>query len=60
MIASPIVTIVDDPLLENGMASTPFDDEGVATFKKEVVLNGKLITLLHNLKTANMAGVKTI
>ena len=59
MIASPIVTIVDDPLLENGMASTPFDDEGVATFKKEVVLNGKLITLLHNLKTANKAGVKT-
>ncbi|WP_236875903.1 metallopeptidase TldD-related protein, partial [Clostridioides difficile] len=39
--------------------STPFDDEGVATFKKEVVLNGKLITLLHNLKTANKAGVKT-
>ncbi len=34
MIASPIVTIVDDPLLENGMASTPFDDEGVATFKR--------------------------
>lgn len=59
MIASPIVTIVDDPLLENGMGSTPFDDEGVATFKKEVVLNGKLITLLHNLKTANKAGVKT-
>ncbi|MGX8124963.1 TldD/PmbA family protein [Clostridioides difficile] len=59
MIASPIVTIVDDPLLENGMASTPFDDEGVATFKKEVISNGKLITLLHNLKTANKASVKT-
>ncbi|UWD49881.1 TldD/PmbA family protein [Clostridioides difficile] len=59
MIASPIVTIVDDPLLENGLASTPFDDEGVATFKKEVISNGKLMTLLHNLKTANKAKVKT-
>lgn len=59
MIASPIVTIVDDPLLENGMASTPFDDEGVATFRKEVISDGKLITLLHNLKTANKANVKT-
>ncbi|MDS0528104.1 TldD/PmbA family protein [Clostridium sp. SHJSY1] len=59
MIASDIVTIVDNPLLDNGLASTPFDDEGVATFKKEVVSKGKLITLLHNLKTANKAGIKT-
>lgn len=59
MIASKIVTIVDDPLLDDGLASAPFDDEGVATFTKELVSNGKLITLLHNLKTAHKAGVKT-
>lgn len=59
MIASKIVTIVDDPLLDGGLASAPFDDEGVATFTKELVSNGKLITLLHNLKTAHKAGVKT-
>ena len=58
-IASNIVTIVDDPLLENGLASTSFDDEGVATFKKEIVSNGVLTTLLHNLKTAHKAKVKT-
>ena len=58
-IASDIVTIVDDPLLKGGLASTPFDDEGVASFKKDIISNGKLITLLHNLKTANKAGVKT-
>ncbi|MGL4914454.1 MAG: TldD/PmbA family protein [Romboutsia sp.] len=58
-IASSIVTIVDDPLLEDGLASTSFDDEGVATFKKEIVSKGVLTTLLHNLKTAHKANVKT-
>lgn len=59
MIASPIVTIVDDPLMEGGLASAPFDDEGVATFTKELVHEGKLNTLLHNLKTAHKQGVKS-
>ena len=58
-IASTIVTIVDNPLLERGLSSTPFDDEGVRTYKKDIVKDGKLITLLHNLKTANKAGVKS-
>ena len=59
IIASEIVTIIDDPLLDKGLASTPFDDEGVATFKKELVSNGILKTLLHNLKTANKDKVKS-
>ncbi|MBC8630828.1 TldD/PmbA family protein [[Eubacterium] tenue] len=59
VIASNIVSIVDDPLLDKGLASTPFDDEGVATFKKDIVSNGVLNTLLHNLKTAHKVNVKT-
>ena len=59
IIASPIVTIIDDPLMNDGLASAPFDDEGVATFTKALVSEGKLVTLLHNLKTANKQGVKT-
>ena len=59
MIASEIVTLMDDPLLPGGLASQPFDAEGVATFSKAVIENGKLTTLLHNLKTARKAGVKT-
>lgn len=59
MIASPIVTIVDDPLMDGGLASAPFDDEGVATFTKELVHEGKLNTLLHNLKTAHKQGIKS-
>lgn len=56
---SAVLTIIDDPLLANGYASAPFDDEGVATFTKNVLENGKLITLLHNLKTAAKAGVQS-
>ena len=59
MIASENVTIVDNPLLENGLSSAPFDDEGVATFRKEIVSKGKLTTLLHNLKTAHKANTKS-
>lgn len=59
MIASEAVTLMDDPLLAGGLASQPFDAEGVATFPTAVIENGKLMTLLHNLKTARKAGVKT-
>lgn len=59
IIASDIVTIVDDPLLENGLATCPFDDEGVATYTKDIVKDGKLITMLYNLKTAKKAGKKS-
>ena len=59
VIASDIVNLVDDPHLENGLASVGFDDEGVATSKTYLIKSGKLESLLHNLKTANKAGVKS-
>ena len=59
VISSDIVNLVDNPHLENGLASVSFDDEGVATKKTYLIKNGKLETLLHNLKTANKAGVKS-
>lgn len=48
------ITIVDDPLMENGYNTAPFDDEGIACFKKTVVENGVLKTYLHNSKSAAM------
>jgi len=59
IIASDVVTLVDDPHLEDGLGTTAFDDEGVATYKKEIISKGKLNTLLYNLKTAYKAGVKS-
>lgn len=58
-IASKAVTIIDDPLMEKGLASSPFDAEGVACYTKTVVEQGKLITLLYNLKTALKDGAKS-
>ena len=58
-IASDAVTLMDDPLLPGGWASQSFDAEGVATRTKAVIENGVLTTLLHNLKTARKAGVKS-
>lgn len=59
VIASDIVNLVDDPHLENGLGSIGFDDEGVATEKTYLIKKGRLETVLHNLKTANKAGVKS-
>ncbi|AWK50625.1 TldD/PmbA family protein [Clostridium beijerinckii] len=59
IIASDIITLIDDPHLEDGLGTTSFDDEGVATYKKEIITNGKLNTLLYNLKTAYKAQVKS-
>lgn len=59
MIAAECVTLMDDPHMPGGLASSGFDAEGVATQVKAVIEKGRLTTLLHNLKTARKAGVKT-
>jgi PmbA protein len=58
-IAAPSVTVFDDPHLPRGLASTPFDAEGVATSRRAVIERGVLTTLLHNLKTAKKQNVQT-
>lgn len=58
-IASEAVTITDDPMREGVAMQTPFDGEGVATYRKSVIENGKLVTLLHNRETAKKAGTKS-
>ena len=56
-IAAACVNIVDDPMREGAPMQTHFDGEGVATYKKNVVENGVLTTLLYDLTTAAKAGV---
>lgn len=58
-IASELVTLVDDPLMPWGIGSCPFDREGAATYRKNVIEGGVLTMLLHNRKTAKKAGVRT-
>lgn len=59
MIASDLVTLVDDPFCEDTFLRMPFDSEGVATYRKNIIEKGKLNTLLYNLATAHKAGVKS-
>lgn len=58
-IAAECVTVVDDPLLPGGMASRPFDAEGVPSSRHGIIENGQFTTFLHNLKTAHKDGVQT-
>lgn len=59
VIASPIVTLVDDPFHAENPEPINFDAEGCPTHKKNVIEGGRLCTLLYNLKTAAVAGKKT-
>ena len=58
-IASPIVTIVDDPFHPENPMPKSFDAEGSPTAKKNIIENGVFKTLLYNLKTAAVAGKET-
>lgn len=59
IIASRKLTLMDDPLLPNGLASRAFDAEGVPGKTKKVIDHGTLVTLLHNRKTARKQGVES-
>lgn len=58
-IASDIVTVIDDPFYPESCFQAPFDAEGVPAVTKQVIENGVLKTLLHNLKTAKKAGIES-
>lgn len=52
------ITLIDDPF-KNEFNVTPFDDEGVKTYSKEIVSNGVLNTFMHNRTTAKVLNSKT-
>ena len=55
-IASPTLTIYDDPFYPGNTMQIPFDAEGVPTYKKALVEEGVLKTLLYDLTTAKKTG----
>ncbi|MBU0980871.1 MAG: TldD/PmbA family protein [Nanoarchaeota archaeon] len=58
-VASDKVTIIDDPLIPNGVQSTPFDDEGVPTRRTEIIKEGVLKNYLFNTSLARKHGKRT-
>lgn len=57
-IASPILTLVDDPLIEFGPRTSAFDDEGVPRKVTPLIEKGVLRNFLYDLDTAGRAGAK--
>lgn len=51
-IGSPLVTIIDDPLMPEGPGSRPFDGEGMLTRRKVVVDEGILKMYFYDARTA--------
>lgn len=58
-IAAETVSLVDNPFVPHAGGSRPFDGEGVAVQKTDVIAKGQLNSFLHNLKTAKKAGVQS-
>ncbi|MEM5778008.1 MAG: TldD/PmbA family protein [Candidatus Aenigmatarchaeota archaeon] len=58
-VASSIVNLIDSGRIENGFASTAFDDEGVPTKETSIIKNGILKNYLHNTSTAKKYKTKT-
>jgi len=54
-VASDVLTLVDDGLIEGGLASSAYDGEGVPVQRVTVLDGGVLSELLHNSYTANKA-----
>ena len=53
------ITIVEDPLRRHGLASRPFDAEGVATARRALVERGRLTTWLLDQSSARRLGLKS-
>jgi PmbA protein len=56
-VVNPLVSIVDDGLMEHKLGSRPFDDEGVPTSRKHLIKDGVLQGFLYNVYTARKEGV---
>jgi PmbA protein len=58
-IASPLVTVVDNPHLPGRLGSTPFDGEGVTTRRNDIVVDGVFRGFLFDTYTARKTGRRT-
>ncbi len=56
VVASPLLHLIDDGVAREGMATRPFDGEGVPQRATAVIEDGVLRSFLHNSHTARKAG----
>lgn len=55
-IASELITLVDDPQVDGGLANRPFDAEGTASQKLVIIDRGVFRSFMHNSDTAARTG----
>ena len=58
-IASELLTVVDDGTRPKGLASSPFDGEGVPTQRRTIIDRGVLQGFMYNTMVASRAGVQS-
>jgi len=58
-IAAPLLNIQENPHLSKGVASSPFDNEGVATHSRQLVENGVLQGYVLSSYSARKLGMQT-
>ena len=58
-VASPLLNIYEDPHLRKGLASSPFDNEGVATQPRQLVKDGVLQGYVLGNYSARKLGMQT-
>jgi PmbA protein len=58
-VLSGAVTLIDDPFRPRGLGSTPFDDEGVAVERRELISAGVINGWMLNTASAAQLGLQT-
>jgi PmbA protein len=58
-IASPLLNINEEPHIKKGLASSPFDNEGVSTISRQLVKDGVLQGYVLSSYSARKLGLKT-
>jgi PmbA protein len=53
------VTVIDDPIRQRGLRSKPFDAEGVAASRRNVIDDGHLTTWILDLRSARQLDLQT-
>jgi PmbA protein len=51
------ITVIDDPHIRRGLRSKPFDGEGVAMTRRNIIEEGRLTTWLLDLRSARQLGL---
>ena len=56
MVASPLVTLIDDPTDARHFAASPFDSEGLASRRNELITQGRLHQFVYDTVSGRRAG----